>query len=365
MADETPVNQITLVDDKKLVRLTQTVQKGGCAAKLPARELRGALTQLEVELRRGRPKQLLVGTENMDDACVWDLDDGQLLLQTLDFFTPIVDDPYQFGQIAAANALSDVYAMGGTPRICLGILAFPTLTLPSSVLERIMAGALERIHEASACLAGGHTIDDETLKFGLSVSGFVDKHNLWTNNGALADDQLLLTKALGTGTITSALKSSRLAPEHLNEATHSMIQLNQVRDLLGSISVHSATDVTGFGLAGHALQMARASGTCFDININSLPCLPGAIEYLSQGVLNKAHRSNWDYVRPECECLDLSEPLRWLCMDPQTSGGLLLSVAAADAPTARERLSARFPYTKIIGQVRPGSGDGARLRLLG
>jgi selenide,water dikinase len=185
------------------IRLTETVQKGGCAAKLPAGQLRDLIGRLGLR----KPPELLVGTEHMDDACLYDLGDGRSLVQTLDFFTPIVDDARDFGAIAAANALSDVYAMGGDPKIALSILAFPTKTLPIELLEPLLGGAVEKVHEAGACLAGGHTIDDDTLKFGLSVTGFVRNDRAWTNSGVKAGDSLILTKALGTGTLTSALLS--------------------------------------------------------------------------------------------------------------------------------------------------------------
>lgn len=334
------------------IRLTETVQKGGCAAKLPAGQLRDILGKLNLQ----RPPALHVGTEHMDDACLWSLGDGTSLVQTLDFFTPIVDDARDFGAIAAANALSDVYAMGGAPKIALSILAFPAQTLPLELLEPLLQGAVEKIHEAGACLAGGHTIDDDTLKFGLSVTGFVRSDRAWANSGAQPGDALILTKALGTGTLTSALKRRELDEAHLEPLLASMKQLNRAPELLEGIPVHAATDITGFGLAGHSLQMARASRVRIRFDARALPVLPGAMECLEKGVLNRAHRTNFDYVRGEVHLDGMVEARKWLMMDPQTSGGLLLAVPKAQAAAALERLRSRFPVSAVVGEVL---ADGA------
>ena len=331
------------------IRLTETVQKGGCAAKLPAGTLREILGQFHLQ----KPQDLVIGTEHMDDACAWDLHNGNYLVQTVDFFTPIVDDPFDFGQIAAANALSDVYAMGGQPSLCLSVLAFPSMTLPTSVLQQVMAGAIETVHAAGACLAGGHTIDDDTLKFGLCVSGFVAKNKLWTNKGAQPGDALILTKALGTGTITSALKRREADAIHIQEAISSMKRLNDVPSKISDFDVHAATDITGFGLAGHALQMARASGVCLEIQTASLPVLGGTLSYLEKKILNKAHKSNGDYVASETDFTRVSEVTRYLCVDPQTSGGLLLSVPADQARDICAALKPHFAATSVIGKVLP------------
>jgi len=338
------------------IRLTETVQKGGCAAKLPAGQLRDIIKKLNLQ----KPASLLVGTEHMDDACLWDLGDGHGLVQTLDFFTPIVDDPYDFGSIAAANALSDVYAMGGAPKIALSILAFPSQTLPIELLEPLLRGAVDKVQEAGACLAGGHTIDDDTLKFGLSVTGFVRNTQAWANSGIRAGDSLILTKALGTGTLTSALKRRELDAPFLSPLLESMKQLNRAPELLEGITVHAATDITGFGLAGHSLQMARASGVNISFDTSAFPLLPGAKECLDKGVLNRAHKTNLDYVKSETDFGSISDSSRWLTVDPQTSGGLLLAVPQGEAAAALERLKARFPRSAVIGQALP-TGTGARL----
>jgi selenide, water dikinase len=329
------------------IRLTATVKKGGCAAKLPAGQLRSVLQGLNFQ----RPSELKVGTETMDDACLWDLGNGQYLVKTLDFFTPIVDDPEDFGAIAAANAMSDVYAMGGEPKIALTILAFPCETLPLEMIQSLMNGALEKITEAGACLAGGHSIDDETLKLGFSVTGFVRSDLAWTNQGAKPGDVLLLTKGLGTGTLTTALKLGELAPELAKEAIHSMRLLNKTRDLLGDIPVHAATDITGFGLAGHGMQMAQASGCSFEIDVAKLPTLPGALALLADGYLNRAHKTNRDYIENHVCYVGVDEAMAHLTVDAQTSGGLLLSVPADRGYAALTALRTRFPLTEVIGLV--------------
>lgn len=291
----------------------------------------------------------------MDDACLWDLGNGTSMVQTLDFFTPIVDDARDFGAIAAANAISDVYAMGGEPKTALSILAFPAQTLPLELLEPLLGGAVEKIHEAGACLAGGHTIDDDTLKFGLSVTGFVRNDRAWANKGARAGDALILTKGLGTGTITSALKRRELPQEFLQPCLDSMKQLNRAPELLEGIRINAATDITGFGLAGHSLQMARASGVRMSFRNGALPRLPGARECLEKGILNRAHRTNLDYVKNDLDAEKLSEADRWILVDPQTSGGLLLSVPAEQADRALGLLRSRFPVAAVVGEVLSGT----------
>ena len=333
--------------DTKPIRLTQTVKKGGCAAKLPASDLKKALSKLKLK----HPKDLILGTETMDDACLWDLKNGQLLIQTLDFFTPIVDDPKDFGAIAAANAISDVYAMGGMPATALSILAFPSSTLSLDILHPLMEGAIEKIEESGACLAGGHTIDDDTLKLGFSVTGFVSRDHAWTNAGAKAGDVLILTKGLGTGTITTALKIDEAPQETVRAAIESMKTLNAAPELLSGISVHAATDITGFGLAGHSMQMALASHVTFEIQTSKLPQIPGAWDCLRNEMLNKAHKSNAAYVESQVDYMKIADEMRWLTLDPQTSGGLLLSVAQADADSVLKRLKAKFPLTSVIGRV--------------
>ncbi|NBV50935.1 selenide, water dikinase SelD [bacterium] len=342
------------------IRLTETVTKGGCAAKLPAGQLRKILGQLALK----NPPELIVGTETLDDACLWDLGNGQLLIQTLDFFTPIVDDPKDFGRIAAANALSDVFAMGGAPKTAMTILAFPAQQLDLGLLEPLMTGAVEKIIEAGACLAGGHSIDDDTLKLGFSVSGFVKKEKAWKNSGAQAGDVLILTKALGTGTITSAIKNKKSKTDWEEAAIHSMCQLNRVPELVSDFSIHAATDITGFGLLGHALQLAQASGRQIEFQSEALPVILGARDCLEGKILNRAHRTNWDYVEKHVQVDCKEEWKKWLTVDPQTSGGLLLSVSASDASEILKRVRTQFSKAAIVGGVKNETPSGKRVVLI-
>jgi selenide,water dikinase len=335
--------------DSKPVRLTQTSKKGGCAAKLPAGTLRAVLADLKLK----RPEALLVGTETMDDASLWKLGNGELLIQTLDFFTPIVDDARDFGAIAAVNALSDVYAMGGRPITALTILAFPTSVLDLSLIGPLLEGATQKIEESGACLCGGHSIDDETLKLGFSVAGLVNENRAWTNAGAKPGDKLILTKALGTGTLSTAIKTGDAKADWVNAAIESMKRLNNAPELLDGIAVNAATDVTGFGLAGHLQQMMRASLTSARVELARLPILPGAQQCIQEEFLNRAHHTNKDYCGDAVMFSNPSHWRNWLALDPQTSGGLLLSVKPEHADGAVERLRERFPSTAIIGEVGP------------
>ncbi len=334
--------------DLQSIRLTQTVKKGGCAAKLPAGELRSLLSQLEIR----RPSELIVGVDTLDDACLYDLKNGEFLVQTVDFFTPIVDDAHDFGAIAATNAISDVYAMGGDPKVALTVLCFPSSVLPIEILKPLMQGALSKIHEAGACLAGGHTIDDDSLKLGFNVTGFVKKGMEWKNSGARVGDVLILTKGLGTGTIATAIKEGEAKPEWVQNAVASMTTLNRAHDLLEGIEVHAATDITGFGLAGHSLQMAKASGVRFEYAYSKLPWIDGARDSLKNEMTNRAHKTNWDYVRAHTLLdPDLDLIAQHIFTDAQTSGGLLLAVPKAQADQALKNLKGRFSKASVIGKV--------------
>ena len=237
------------------IHLTQTVQKGGCAAKIAASELRKILKQ--VRFPPSHP-ELMVDGGLFDDAAIYRVNDDVALVQTLDFFTPILDTPRLFGAVAAANALSDVYAMGGRPKTAMGILAFPLMTMTPEVIVEVMQGASDKIKEASACFVGGHSIDDDTLKFGLSVTGYVHPDQVWSNDRAQAGDHLILTKPLGTGTMTAGLKRRELSEEQIEEAIASMARLNNAIDYLSAdlqSAIHSATDITSIPTLGHRPQL--------------------------------------------------------------------------------------------------------------
>ena len=337
-------------DHERPIRLTKTVSKGGCAAKIGA----GALSDLLSTLPRQRHPDLLVGNDLLDDAAVWRVSDDVAIVQTLDFFTPILDDPVDFGSVAAANALSDVFAMGGRPISALTILAYPLDTLPPEILRGLMAGATATINEAGAYLVGGHSIEDDTLKLGFSVNGLVHPERLWSNAGATPGDALVLTKAVGTGTLSGARKSDEIGAEAMGEAIASMRQVNRL-DLPDALhgAVHAATDVTGFGLLGHALHLARGSGATLAIEAARVPLLAGAEDTLARGILTKAHRSNTLYVQDHVTGRErVSEVGWWTLVDPQTSGGLLLSVGREALEPLLEHVRARFPRAAVVGEVR-------------
>jgi selenide,water dikinase len=334
------------------MKLTQTVKKGGCAAKVPAIILREILSGVKFP-----PKidGVSVDGATFDDAAIFKISETQSLVQTLDFFTPIVDDPFDFGAVASANALSDVYAMGGRAKTCMAILAAPLATMEPSVIQAVLQGACSVIEKAGASLVGGHSIDDDTLKFGLSVTGLVENEAVWTNAGAKVGDYLILTKPLGTGTICAGIKKQEVEEEFATEAIASMKRLNNVVDLLTLeeiASIHAATDITGFGFAGHGYQLAKASDKTLAINFKGLPLFKGTMKALERGWLTKAHRSNEEYTRSAIEWSEhISDTEKLVAFDPQTSGGLLLSVSPAYANDIVKRISEVFPGTAIIGTV--------------
>lgn len=334
------------------MKLTQTVKKGGCAAKVAASELKNILSL--VDFPPPRP-ELKIGSETFDDAAIYQLSTTKSLVSTLDFFTPIVDSPILFGQIAAANAISDVYAMGGKPLMALAILAFPLAAMEHQIVAEVLQGAVNILKKAGADLVGGHSIDDDTLKFGLSVTGLVENHQLLTNAGALPGDKLIITKALGTGTLMSALKQGVKTEADLADAIQSMTTLNDIHACLDDndfSAIHACTDVTGFGLAGHAYQMAQASHVTLKIQASRLPKLEQAFEMLAADMLTKAHRTNREYVQPGLLMEEgLSTPEQLLFFDPQTSGGLLLAVDAVRAEKLCTKLSDKFPRAYIVGTV--------------
>ncbi len=337
------------------IRLTQTVQKGGCAAKVAARELREILAR--VRFPKMQPNVMVDGAL-MDDAAIIRISDELALVQTLDFFTPIVDSAYLFGQIAAANALSDVYAMGGKPQTAMAILAFPVALFSQSLIAEVLQGASDKIGEAGASFVGGHSIDDDTLKFGLSVTGTIHPDRVWKNSNAKIGDVLILTKALGTGTATAALKRSEVTEKDIQEELQSMAALNDFAQVLSPQqiqSIHAATDVTGFGLAGHAVQMGRASGTCLRFKFSDIPRFEKTMQLLEKGFLTKAHKSNQDYVEKEILFDGLSAIEKQLVYDPQTSGGLLLSVDPQQAPDILQALNIKNARAAQVGEVMSSS----------
>ena len=343
------------------IALTQTVQKGGCAAKVAASELRKILSQ--VRFPSAHPA-LLVDGGLFDDAAIYKINDDLALVQTLDFFTPIVDTPKLFGRIAAANSLSDVYAMGGKPKTAMGILAFPAMTLPESVIVDVMQGASDVIQEAQANFVGGHSIDDDTLKFGLSVTGFVHPQKVWSNAKAQPGDVLILTKALGTGTMTAALKRREASENDIEEALTSMGTLNNAIDFLtedAARAIHAATDITGFGLSGHGIQLAQASQVSLKFYFEAVPKFARSMEFLEKSFLTKAHRSNAQYTSEVTNFGTLTDGQKLLLHDPQTSGGLLLSVHKSQAANVLQQLQKGFAKAAIVGEVMPLEASSVRV----
>lgn len=273
---------------------------------------------------RLKSANVLVGFETSDDAGVYKLGEECALVQTVDFFTPIVDDPFTFGAIAAANSLSDIYAMGGRPLTALSILCWPG-EQDLEDLEEILRGGAEKMIEAGCSVLGGHSVKDEEIKFGYSVTGLVDPGRVWTNAGARSGDALFLTKPLGTGIVSTALKRGIASEAHVAAATESMLRLNVMP---AAMAVHGATDVTGFGLLGHAREMALASGVTLEIEAESVPALPGALEYAAAGALPGGWKNNREFVEPCVHYVRAVDAARdALLFDPQTSGGLLLACA--------------------------------------
>jgi selenide,water dikinase len=303
--------------------------------------------------------RIVVDFNTADDAAAYRLDDGRLILQSLDFFTPIVDDPYQFGQIAAANALSDIYAMGGTPLLALNIVCFPRDELPLETLTRILQGGQDKAHEAGIHILGGHTIDDPEPKYGLVVTGVAHEEQLIRNDRAQPGDLLVLTKPLGIGAITTAIKQGKVNEGIVAKAVETMSALNRsAAEAALDVGVHAMTDVTGFGLLGHLLEMCIASGVQAALNLRSLPVLPGATDLIGQGAIPGGTRRNLAYARKFTRQTDqVTETELLLAADAQTSGGLLIVVS----PEKTDRLVASLKdrntlAAHVIGEIT-GTGQ--------
>ena len=298
---------------------------------------------------------MIVGFENAEDAGVVEFAPGKALIQTLDFFTPIVDDPWTFGAIAAANSISDVYAMGGEPLTALNILCFPDQKLPVEVLREILVGARDKCAEAGVMVVGGHSVRDDELKFGLSVSGWVDPKRVWLNHGARVGDVLLLTKPIGTGILTTALKRDLIDESGLVEATAHMLRLNRkARDAAVDLQIHACTDITGNGIGGHAWEMARGSGLTLRFRASDLPLLPRVDELAAAGCSPGGAKANGRYVGEGVQYQGTSDHFPSIALDPQTSGGLLFALPAADADRLCERLAAAGEPCWRVGVVEIG-----------
>ncbi|HWG56599.1 MAG TPA: selenide, water dikinase SelD [Gaiellaceae bacterium] len=334
------------------VRLTELARSGGCAAKFSAARLE--------ELLRGfvpaDAENLLVGLAPADDAAVYRLDDERALVFTVDFFPPLVDDPALFGRIAATNALNDVFAMGGQPLLALSVAAFPE-SLPNETVAAVFAGADEQVRAAGAILAGGHTLRDEEPKYGLAVVGTVHPDGIWAKSTARPGDAVLLTKPLGTGLLLHAAREGRRHEEGLAAAARSMTELGRAAaDVLRPYSPNAVTDVTGFGLLGHAHEVASRSAVRIELDAAALPALPGALDAAAAGVRTGGDRRNRDFAAAHVEVEGVDEARLALAYDPQTAGGLLVTLPAERALVLEAAFAARELFVRRIGRVTDGGG---------
>ena len=340
------------------VKLTKLAKCAGCGAKVGA----GVLAQLLEGIRVPEDPNLLVGFDKSDDASVYKVSDDLALVQTVDFFPPIADDPYLFGQIAATNALSDVYAMGGEPKLCLNIMAIPE-SMPKEAVHQLLRGGYDKVYEAGALITGGHSILDEEPKYGLAVTGFVHPDKILTNSGACPGDVLLLTKPLGIGVLTTAAKADMASPAAVALAQQLMTTLNKsARDAMVQYRVHACTDVTGFGLLGHACEMAQGSGVELELRVEDIDLIPEAVELARMGILPAGMYRNRAFAEGEVDAGVTELCKQDLLYDPQTAGGLLMAVDPADADALLAELRRCVPSAQRIGVVQEYQG-GKRIFL--
>ncbi len=340
------------------VKLTKLAKCAGCGAKVGA----GVLSQLLTDMKTIKDPNLLVGFDRSDDASVYKVSDELALVQTLDFFPPIHDDPYTFGQIAATNALSDVYAMGGEPKLALNIMAVPK-DMPSETVHQILKGGYDKAFEAGAIISGGHSILDDEPKYGLSVTGFVHPDKVLTNSGARPGDVLFLTKPLGIGIITTAAKVDMAERKVAEQVVKLMTTLNKgARDAMVKYRVHACTDVTGFSLMGHGLEMAQGSNTELHLDIDKIDLIPEAVELAKMGILPEGMYRNRSFVEESVDTLDAPLFIQDVLFDPQTSGGLMIAVDPDDAEALFKELKGKVPSAQRIGTVEEYRG-GKRIFL--
>lgn len=340
----------TVKIDTTKVKLTQYTHGLGCACKLRPQLLEEVLHKLPVPSN----SDILVGTDTSDDAAVYRINDKTAIVQTVDFFTPIVDDPYQFGAIAAANSLSDIYAMGGRPLFALNVVGFPSNRLPLEVLEQILKGALAKAEEAGIAIIGGHTVDDTEPKYGLAVTGVINPDKIITNSNAQPGDTLILTKLLGTGILSTALKQSLLDDEQTELLVQTMSSLNMAAgEVISEIGVNACTDITGFGLLGHLLEMMNGSGTSATLEYDKVPFLPGVLDLAVSGVIPGGTNDNHAFTLAHVHYNDKVSKIKQLLInDAQTSGGLLISVSASKTKDLINKLEEKGVNTIApIGRV--------------
>lgn len=340
------------------VKLTKLAKCAGCGAKVGA----GVLAKLLEGIKVREDPNLLVGFDRSDDASVYRVSDELALVQTLDFFPPIADDPYTFGQIAATNALSDVYAMGGEPKLALNILCIPA-DMPKETVHALLRGGYDKVYEAGALITGGHSILDEEPKYGLSVTGFVHPDRVLTNSGAHEGDVLLLTKPLGIGILSTAQKVDMLSDEGAALAKKLMTTLNRAaRDCMVQFRVHACTDVTGFGLMGHLLEMAQGSDLTAVIDTSAVDIIPEALSLARIGLLPEGMYRNRTFAEEHVDAGDVEVAVQDVLFDPQTAGGLLMAVDPADADALYAMLKENVPSAQRIGTLKRAEGKRIILR---
>ena len=340
------------------IKLTKLAKCAGCGAKVGA----GVLAKLLSDIKVHHDDNLLVGFDKSDDASVYKISDDLAIVQTVDFFPPIADDPYLFGQIAATNALSDVYAMGGEPKLCLNIMAIPE-NMPMEAVHALLRGGDDKLYEAGALITGGHSIHDDEPKYGLAVTGFVHPDKMLTNSNARPGDVLLLTKPIGIGVLSTAAKADMLSKSGQELINRLMTTLNKAaRDAMVKYNVHACTDVTGFGLIGHTYEMASGSDTEIILDVDSIDLIPEALELARMGMLPAGMYRNRNFAQAHVDAGDTELAKQDMLYDPQTAGGLLIAVAPEDADALFNELKNTVPSAQRIGTVSEYKGD-KRIRL--
>lgn len=336
------------------IKLTALTKTSGCAAKIGPSVLDSVLKNLP----KFQDDNLLVGFDKKDDALVYKVSEDKVMIQTVDFFPPMVDDPYIFGQIAATNALSDIYAMGGSPSLAMNLLCFPSC-LDSSIMHDILSGGYSKVQEAGAIIAGGHTIADPTPKYGLCVTGFAHPNEILTNSNAQTGDLLVLTKPLGIGILNTANKADLLSKAEIKSLTEIMTTLNKnAQECLSGLTVNACTDVTGFSLIGHSYEMASGSNKTIKLFTNEIPTLNRVLEFAEMGIIPEGMYNNYEYLKNIFTLSNnISQGIQDILLDPQTSGGLLVSLPEKDALEYISRMNCYTPWAKIIGTVEHWTGE--------
>lgn len=349
-------------NEKNKIKLTKLTECSGCGAKVGAGELAKLLQDLHVH----SDPNLMVGFDKSDDAAVYRVSEELAMVQTLDFFPPIADDAYRFGAIAATNSLSDIYAMGGEPKLALNIMMIPE-DMPKEQVHQILKGGYDKVYEAGALIVGGHSIYDNEPKYGLSVTGFVHPKKVLTNSGCKAGDKLIYTKPLGIGILTTAAKADMVEESVLRHVEDVMMTLNKyARDIMIRYDVHACTDVTGFAMLGHLLEMAQGSDTKIHVHTKSLEgmLMQGVLDFAKLGILPASVYRNRRYAENEVEAGEVSRAMQDVLYDPQTSGGLLIAVGEEEADALLQELknNSRVPMAEIVGEV--GEFDGGKRIIL-